>query len=239
MSKNKEPNPWNRVEQPTKEKRTDSPITEETVKHPAFGQIGASRCSGHVNLYGSDFTHQNFIAIRIAHSELDRGLSKDWVHAKNEITEVWLSEAQWATFVSSLNSGSGVQCTIRHINYEPMPLLPPPTPRTDQFKKEAAETTQEATKALSELRDLINSSSLSKKAKEEFNWKVELAARSIGSSVDFVLKSFGEHVENTVEKAKIEVEAYINDRVQKAGLQALRNEEVPIMLTGNIDQHEL
>jgi hypothetical protein len=34
-------------------------------------------------------------------------------------------------------------------------------------------------------------------------------------------------MENTVEKAKIEVEAYINDRVQKAGLKALGGDDKP------------
>jgi hypothetical protein len=227
--KDKEQNPWNRVEEPVTE-NVNGPTAEEKITHPAFGQIAANRCNGNVSLYGSDFIHHNFIEIKISHSELDRHLSRDWVHPRNEITSVWLSEVQWATFVSSLNSYSGVQCTIRHINNEPMPLLPDPKERSEQFKKEAAETTQEATQALKELSELINSSSLSKKAKEELNWKVTLAQRSIGSSVEFVLKSFGEHVESTVEKAKIEVEAYINDRFQRAGLNSLINgsEEAPI-----------
>jgi hypothetical protein len=222
----KKENIWNKVEQPEIEK-VGGPMEGENVTHPAFGQIGASRVSGHVNLYGSDFVHNNFIAIRVSHGELRRGLSNDWPHVTDEITEVWLSEAQWATFVSSLNSGTGVQCTIRHVNREPMPLLPPPTPRTDQFKKEAAETMDRAHRDLEEIAELIGASNLSGKAKKELLSKLQSASRSIGGSVDFVLKQFGEHMENTVEKAKIEVEAYINDRVQKAGLKALGGDDKP------------
>jgi hypothetical protein len=231
MIDNKE-NHWNRIEEPVVEK-VDDPTVEEKITHPAFGQISASRVNGSANLYGSDFNHNNFISIRISHSELKRGLSRDWAFCNDEITEVWLSEAQWATFVSSMNAGSGVQCTLRHINRKPIPLLPNPKERAEQFKKEASETTQEASKALQELNELINASNLSNKAKKEFNWKIEKASRAIGSSVDFVLKSFGEHMENTVEKAKIEVEAYINDRIQRAGLKALVGNEEPIKLLEN------
>lgn len=230
-------NPWSRIENPVT-KKNDGPIGGERISHPAFGQISASRCSGHVNLYGSDFVHNNFIELRISHSDLTRSLSNDWPHAHDEIIAVSLSEAQWATFVSSLNVGSGVQCTLRHINRKPIPRLPDPSSRADQFKKEASETTARANEALKELAELINESKLSGKAKDELISKVHLASRSIGGSVDYVLKQFGEHMETTVEKAKIEVEAYINDRVMRAGLSAINDNSQPIQLIQHINNKE-
>ena len=214
---------WNQVEEPSTVD-IDSPTSEKKTIHPAFGQIAVSRIQGHANLYGSDFTHNNFISIRVSKSELYRGLSKDWPYARDEIVEVRLSEAQWATFVSSFNRGDGVQCTLRHINREPIPLLPSPKPRIDEFKGEARKTIGQANQELNDLRKQISELKLAKKQKEELVSKLNRIESAIGSSVDFVLKQFGEHMENTVEKAKIEVEAYINNRITEAGLEVLKNE---------------
>ena len=49
--------------------------------HPAYAQVSANRISGSAVLYGSDFTHQNFVRIRVAKSSVRRDLSNDWVHA--------------------------------------------------------------------------------------------------------------------------------------------------------------
>jgi hypothetical protein len=214
-------NPWNVIEEPKVEVES-GPMDGEMVTHPAFGQISASRISGHANLYGSDFSHHNFIEISISHSQLNRSLSRDLSFGRGEIVSVWLSEAQWATFVSSMNTG-GTQCTLRHINREPIPMLPNPKSRTDQFSKEARQTTERAENELKELRQLIEASSLSGVKKKEFIRKIESASRAIGSSVGFVLDSFGEHMETTKEKAKIEIEAYLQSRIQRAGLEALAN----------------
>lgn len=42
--------------------------TAQETRHPAYGQISASRVSGERVLYGSDFRHRNFVQIRI-HSQ--------------------------------------------------------------------------------------------------------------------------------------------------------------------------
>lgn len=223
-------NIWNKIEEP-KVNLVDSPVHEQKETHPAYAQISASRISGHAALYGSDFVHHGFVEIKISHSELNRGLSRDWPFAKKEVVSVWLSEAQWATFVSSMNIGSGVQCTLRHINMNPVPMLPAPKKRIDQFRSEAKKTTEEAEKNLRELADLIGSSNLSVVKKKELLKKVEFASRAIGSSVDFVLKQFGEHMENVTEKAKIEIDAYINDQIKRVGITALS--ERPIKMISN------
>jgi hypothetical protein len=82
-------------------------MDEMTTTHPAFGQIGASRVSGHIQLYDSDFHHNAYMTISIRRSELHRSLNRDWHYGRDELIEVALSEAQWATFVSAPNIGSG------------------------------------------------------------------------------------------------------------------------------------
>lgn len=69
-------------EEPVEVKGDGHSGRESRITHPAFAQIGASRVSGSVNLYGSEFNHQHFITISIHRSELNRSLSRDWPFAR-------------------------------------------------------------------------------------------------------------------------------------------------------------
>src|SRR3546814_14202860 len=85
------------------------------IDHPAFAQIAASRvrCAGGEILYGSDFPHQNFVSIRICRSSLNRDLSNDWHYGKDQMMEVNMSEAQWATLDrKSVVSGKSVSVRV-------------------------------------------------------------------------------------------------------------------------------
>lgn len=196
---------------------------DQKLTHPAFGQIAASRISGHVNLYGSEFHHHGFIAIRINHSELNRSLSRDWPFPRKEIVEVYLSEAQWASFVSSLNIGSGVQCTISHLNGEGVPEIPSLPDRREQFSSEVNAKMEDAKKSITEIIQKIDGLKISEKAKTELKRELSMVSGRITNSVDFVAKSFSEHMEEQTEKAKCEVNAYIAGTLQRSGLEALQN----------------
>ena len=191
------------------------------ITHPAFAQITLSRTCGHAVLYGSNFDHNNYMTIRIQTSELNRDLSRDWPFARKELIEVAMSEAQWATFVSSAGIGAGVQCTLQRVNGQLVPGIPEPTNRIAQFKMEANQTLDDAKQALAKLRADIDGLKLSEKAKKELRDQVTTAERSIGSSIAFVASQFSEHVENTIEDAKAEINAYTQGAIQRAGLAAL------------------
>jgi hypothetical protein len=143
----------NNFEHPTIERRENDPLSDSVERHPAYAQIGASRVSGRAFLYGSDFDHHAYMTISIYKSELHRGLSCDRAFSRGEIIEVALSEAQWATFVSTLNVGSGVQCTIQHLNRERVPQLPEAPKRKTQFQEELNERLVTAERELKELRE--------------------------------------------------------------------------------------
>lgn len=211
-------------------RQIEAPITEidgsaiggTVTTHPSFAQISASRVSGMTNLYGSDFKHQNYITIRIAPSMLRRTLSNDWPSASvDTLIEVELSEAQWATFVSSLNVGGGPQCTLRRYNGKAIPGLPEPESREQQFKGEATSRMQKAIDDIEELRQEINASKLSQKDKNVLLSKASSIHGNISGNIAFVLDQFGEHMEKTVEKAKIEVNAYAANTLMRAGLDAI------------------
>jgi hypothetical protein len=200
-------------------------------RHPAFAQIGVSRHTGRTALYGSNFLHHNTINIRIAASELKRDLSHDWHFAKNQYIEVELSEAQWATMVSSLNVGDGVPCTLRYLRGESIPGLPNPKKRGEQFASEAKETLADVEAHLKVLEEQIGASLLSNNKKKELLSSLRMARMNLGENLKFVADSFAKHVETNVEKAKVEVNAYMTSMIHRAGLEHLG--AGPLMLENN------
>ncbi len=209
-----------------------SPMGGEVHTHPAFGAIRASRVSGRATLHGSEFNHQHYVSVTICNASFRRSLSNDWPHAGKELISVDMSESQWATFISSLNHGSGTQCTLSHIGGKAIPGLPDPKPKSEQFKREVAQNCADAIEHLRKLSEQLKSSGLSGKKLEPLLSLLNMASREIGSSQQFVLDQFGEHMEATVSKAKAEVEAYINGAASR--IHALASAESK--LSGEPDQ---
>lgn len=224
------------IENPVAKENND-PMGGTEYNHPAYGQIRASRVTGHQNLYGSEFHHNGFITVTIARSRFRRSLSRDWVYAGKELIDVSLSEAQWATFVSSLNCGSGTPCTINHVDRISMPDLPDPPSRKEQFDEELKSTMTKSDKALKELQEKIIGMKISEKQKKELLASVTAARMNISSNVQFVATSFSEHMEETVEKAKCEVNAYANGLIQRAGLEHIHNQK-QLLVMGEMKQIE-
>lgn len=203
----------------------DSPTHDTVERHPAYGQIGASRVTcgpAGAQLYGSDFRHQHFVTIRISRSELHRGLSNDWPFAHDEIIEVALSEAQWAAFVSTLNSGQGVQCTLQHVERKNVPQIKRRTDRRTQFRAEMSERLKLALDAMKGLARKIGDLKISGAAKKNLLDDIRTAGEGLENSAGFIADQFDEHMEDTTEHAKIEINAYVENTLRRAGLEHLK-----------------
>lgn len=220
-----------RVVQEPEVRVESGPTGGEVSSHPAFGQVSASRVSGLVNLYGSDFSHHHFIAIRINASTLKRGLSHDWYHPGKEYIEVYLSEAQWATFVSSLNQGSGPCCTVSSLEGRSIPELPEPKSRTEQMSGEVEERLEKVVSSLKAAMERVDSLGLSKAKAKELKNDLSHALMNLTSNLGFVVDSFGEHAEKTVEKAKAEVHGYMTGVLMRAGVLAIQSDQLPLAIT--------
>lgn len=193
--------------------------------HPAYGQIGASRvtCSGGVVLYGSDVDHRSYVRITIRRSELVRSLSMDSAYAGDEIVEVDLSEAQWATFVSTLNSGMGTQCTIAFTEKNGIaPEIDARHDRKAQFTAEINEKLATAQQEVKKLQADIEAMKISKKDKEVLMGRTWQIQNNVGSNIAFVAKQFDEHLDTGIQAAKMEVHAYIQNAIRAHGLESLK-----------------
>lgn len=207
-------------------------------QHPAFAQIVACRTNGgNKVLYGSDFRHNNFITISIARSIEYRGLSYDRHHPRKELIEVALTEAQWATFVSSMNVGSGVPCTIQHLEGKPVSQIATLKDMKKKSKEDMAETLAEALGRIDELQQLVIKSGLSKTKQEAFNTELHRLTNNLTSSIPFIQKSHEEHLEKTVEKAKIEIHGYMTGQLAQLGVEALKG-NLPLQLEYDDDPND-
>lgn len=211
------------------ETEIDFPNKGTRLEHPAFGQISVSRMSGHSVLYGSDFKHHHSVRLSIHSSVLNRQLSGDWPFQQKELIEIEMSEAQWATFVSSFGQGGGVQCTIRHRNGETIPALPL-RDEAKEFSKEMSEQAKAALESLNIALAAVSEAKMSKKDASYITGPIKAAMREIGVNADFVKESFDRHVEERIEKAKVEVNAYMTNAVQRAGLEALMKQDSPLLV---------
>lgn len=220
-----------KTQMPEIERPENDPLSDSIERHPAYGQIQANRWTSGtkgVFLYGSDFRHNAGVSVTISRSELHRGLSNDWPFSREELIEVNLSEAQWATFVSSLNNGTGPQCTLSHIAREGVPQIERVEDRKKQFKLEASESLKDAEAAAEKLSDLIEKGG--KKSEMRDAIRTIKTAFSSHSGVSFIAEQFGEHLEKTTEYAKVEINAYVTGVIQRAGLKALGGAVSPIEL---------
>lgn len=194
---------------------------DASYTHPAYAQISASNVSGGTYLYGSDFKHQNYVTIRIKRSEMNRSLSNDWPFAREELIEVALSESQWATFVSSMNRGEGVQCTLQHLHGKMVPQIPRIEGKIAQFRAEGSEAADEAVREIQAFRQEITDSKLSQKQKEQWLKRLSFIEGRTTGNLRFVASQFGEHMEKVVQKAKTEISAFAHNMIVRTGLSKL------------------
>jgi hypothetical protein len=214
------------------EKRPGDDVTISS--HPAFVQIAASRVQGRVNLYDSDFSHNHHIVLRIDASKLYRSLNNDRHYPDhNSMVELAMTESQWATFVSTLNMGSGVPATLQRFNGQTIPGLPSPKSRAEQFGNDIKEDLADAISQLDALDASIEEAGLSKTKASALKDKVRAARASITSSIPWVVQQFDEHAETTTQKAKQEIHGYMTGMIQRAGLDALSGGTMPLLLSNN------
>ena len=222
-----------RIEEPTVEEGTLPGKEGTRYTHPAYAQIQAARVNGgNPVLYDSDLKHQGYIVVRITRSVMERGLSRDW-HFGDLVPyiEVAMSEAQWATFVSSLNMGTGIPCTLQHKDGQTIPGIPP-RPIGDEFHLDMKERLRKPIDKIAATMKEVEAMDLPAKKKQAILATLASAKQDLASNVPFVAESFKEHMEESVEKAKAEVHGHVQRVITRAGLKHLGADPVALAITG-------
>ncbi len=186
-------------------------------RHPAWGMIGASRVSTSppgATLFDSDIRHAHTVIVRIGTATRKRDLNRDWIHAGRQFVEVEMSEAQWASFVSSMNVGDGVPCTIRSredvydvpgVPYEPR--LRESMAEVESAAARAAEQVAAAFAAYKEHKTAANLRTLG------------YVIANMPANIGYAAESLSEHAENVVQKARADIEAMVVTKARQLGLE--------------------
>ena len=198
--------------------------------HPSFAMIGAYRTEGRTALHGSEVVHNSYITIKITRSEMRRTHSRWWFFGRKRVIEVSLSGAQWAEFLSNMNVGDGVPCTLEYADGVNVPRLPDPVMPTQKFEEEARGKLDAALQELAELNSFVASDQVKipAKTKEHIHSRLNMATMQIRSNLPFVMESVVEHMEEFVTKAKIEVSAWATHQLVKLGLARINGQDGPI-----------
>lgn len=203
----------------------------EQDEHPSYGVVGFSRIQGDPGkLFGSQLpAHGTFVQLTIKRAVRYHDLSHDWIHGRGrELIEIWLSSAQFAELLTTMNIGDGVPCTIREFNGETMEM-PPQGGRTTAeeihgtFKEKVVKFSQYVNTKTNELRGLLLAKGTIKvEDRKRVAAHLEYIRRELEQNIPFVEKSFQEAVEKTTVHAKAELDAMVSTTIHKTGLEALR-----------------
>lgn len=188
-------------------------------EHPAFGMISVNRCQGTPRtLFDSEIQHSHTVRLTITRAIRRRMLNRDWLHGTRDLIEIEMSEAQWASHVASMGIGSGTACTLRRVEaedgsgYAPTPDLPY-EPRMEQSLGEVRGAVDAL---LTDIKDALAAYEASKTVKN---------LRALHSTIEnasgnaaYAAKSLSEHAENTVSKARADVEAMVLQAAHAVGL---------------------
>lgn len=197
----------------------------EVYNHPAFGMIGWSVISGgDKHLFGSDIGHGHRIRLTIKRAEHKRNLSNDWYHARQQLIEIEMSHSQFAELITSPNRGDGIPCTLLTVVGESMPSIEGIETKQEMFRREIEESGRRRldtiTAEIARLGDLIESGKLPKGELRELHKNLAREAAYLPTTLSFVVGQAEEALERSTTHAKIEIEATINNHINRIGMDA-------------------
>lgn len=205
---------------------------EKVTTHPSYGLVGFSRASvcGMRNrrMFGSAIgKHFNIIMLEIRRAEQHHHLSRDWFHGREELIHIELSEAQFASLLTNMNTGSGVPCTIRYVKGEGNIEPPPDEPvEAERVKKGFVEKFQKFRDEFAEMagraREILGKGGAKKAERDEMIRLFERAAGYIKDNAGFVIEQFAEATEKVVTHAKAEVDAFVSNAAKVTGMERLK-----------------
>jgi hypothetical protein len=196
------------------------------VSHESFGCIRASRVSGRATLFDSAIEHQHFVMVEIGTA------TQEWQHGgthhfenKNLIT-VAMSESQFATFITSMNTGAGAPCTLEYVMGKRMEA-PPKDVNTRQTHAADLMKTMEAsieslTTAFAKAEQLAAQGKASKGELRALQEAVRMAKQHVEANMPFAMKRFAENMETLTDVARADINAYVavmgHKALQETGL---------------------
>ncbi len=219
----------NEIDVPVQVTEDKGPVGGTLFDHPSFVQISFSRVQGGRNqFFGYDLEVNNFIKMTISESEKRKDLLRDWYFPKKTILECDMTESQFATLITTLNSGSGTPASLSYKdgviiklpkNYQETP--------TQEFQKDIKERVKNAKQGISLIVKALRDSKgvMSRKEQQELLSAAYTVQNEIEANTSFVMNSFKEKMDTLISEAKTEVEAFTEGVLARTGMLALKDND--------------
>lgn len=192
-------------------------------RHPAYGSITAHRVSSNPGavLFDSDVRHNHFVRVTISRATRSRQLGHDWHHPTQELLELDMSEAQWASFLSSMNT-TGVPCTLRRVGDDVNVPGVTFSPRLAASMAEVHEAAELAFGRIKEALAVVDGldAKAGVKDRREAMRSLRAAIQNATPNVDYAGRQLAEHAENVVQRARADIEAMAAQKAQQLALKA-------------------
>ena len=208
-----------------------------TQFHPSYGILCFNRRhSNNTALFGSNIHHNETIALTVKHAELDRTLNCDKYHGTDTILDIEMSYAQFAEAITSFGMYSGVPVTIRYTEKNGHITKPNFINKQKQFEDEFSEQmhtiSKNVTNAQAKIQELLTKKTLNKSDKEEILQCVANITREWNDNIPYIYTQFNEQMEKTLTEAKIELEAFTQNRLNSIYENAIsENPEILLQTT--------
>lgn len=216
--------------------------TEDMIEHNSFGTIEVARvrCGGNgQELFESELNHHTFLSIKISKAKAYRNLHRTWIHSslrEDIIAEFMVSEAQWASLVSSVGIANATPITFSQYRdgdlffcdgIEKSESLKDTHVR--EVKEALADHSARAKELCRKIETLMNAG---KAGKGQLSELLSEAQRfmHLASNMGFAQESMEEAMEKTVAAGKAEVEAFAMGTVHKLGLQKIAELQAPTVI---------
>lgn len=201
---------------------------KERHVHESYGQIRFSRVSGQNRFFGSEIEQQNYISLEIHTSEVERTLTKEWYYNREMVTRLRMSSAQFAELITSMNSGSGVPCTLEFYNKKKADLLPELENRKEfvhrKFSDRMIEFGNQLEANKNRVKELTAKKTLSKADQKELVWMVDKISQEVKSNIPYFAECFQETMDEVVVEAKAEVENAVQYKITTLGVAELHRQ---------------
>lgn len=197
------------------------------IKHPSYATIKFSRRQGSrgAALFGSSIHHNDTIACTISEASLTRALNKDWITSENTIIEVEMSYSQFAEAITSHNIGSGVPVTLRYLQGKGQIPDCDFVDKKDQFSQELQtklnEANQKSQDLIQEVTKLFQKKSITVADKKEIIKQLQALNAAINDNIVFTFDQFNQQMDKTINEAKGEVEAFMQNKITQIANQSL------------------
>ncbi len=210
--------------------KRDGQESEITETHESYGLVHISRVQGYRRLFGSSVRQQNYFTLRILRGRRVMTTHGEhyWDDHRVPIVEIALSPAQFVEMITSQNLGSGVPCTLLDVEGVPMDQTPDDAGSeikliAEMFEDTLVELVDKLREHDKNLGKLLEKKSFNKEDKEQIHGIVHAMRRHIDENAPFVLKMMGEHTEKLMAKGKMEIDAFIQLALTRAGIKSIRD----------------